>query len=378
MRGVVDAQSAMFYHFNVEDRIPSNHPLRRIKVRVDRELHCLQPCFESAYSKMGRPSIPLEQLIKATLLQALYSVRSERQLCEQISYNMLFQWFLDLAPDKTVWNHSTFSKNRERMAKYGLMEKFFAGSVMRAIEDESTSDEHFSVDGSLIAAWASMKSVQRKDKPKDKDDSDDGDGDSNRWMDWHGEKRTNETHESTTDPDCRLARKGRGQAAILAHSMHVLMENRNGLISDIRIAPADGTAEREQALAMVRELRSRVKQRVKTLGADKGYDDGVFLQELERRMKVIPHVPTRAGQIVSDDKPAQARKKARQRQRNKGYSLSQRCRKRTEEIFGWLKDVGGMRKTKFIGRWKIQLQAYGAAAAYNFLRMANLEPPMEN
>jgi transposase len=369
MRGRVEDQGAMFYSFDLEERIPASHPLRKIKARVDREMHCLSPHFDLAYSKIGRPSIPVEQLIKATLLQALYSVRSERQLCEQIAYNMLFQWFLGLLPDKAVWDHSTFSVNRERMAKHGLMEKFFAGSVMQAIELEAASGEHFSVDGSLIAAWASMKSVRPKDEPKDKD----GDGDSNQWANWHGEKRTNETHESKTDPEARLARKGNGQSALLAHSMHLLMENRNGLAMGIVVAEANGTSERQTALEMLREIKRRFKLRVKTVGADKGYDDGPFLDEMERKLKIVPHVPTREGAIVSHDAPAEARKRARKRQGNKGYSLSQRCRKRIEEIFGWFKDVGGLRKTKFIGRWKIQLQAYAVAAAYNFLRLVNLE-----
>lgn len=383
MRGLVDTQETLFFCFNVEDRIPKNHPLRKIKQKADLELRALCEDFDKAYSSIGRPSIPVEQLIKATLLQALYSIRSERLLCEQIAYNMLFQWFLDLPPDKRVWDHSTFTKNRQRMAEHGLLAKFFCGSVAQAIQAQAASEEHFSVDGTLIAAWASMKSFRPKDD-KSQDDSG-GDaggagqgnapdqGDSNRWVDWHGEKRSNETHESRTDPEAQLARKGKGQSTLLAHSMHVVMENRHGLVMDVVVEQADGTAEREAALAMMRDLKQNGIASPKTLGADKGYDDGQFLHDLESELKIIPHVAIREGNIVAEDASGQARRRARRRQTSSGYAVSQRVRKRIEEIFGWFKDIGQLRKTRFVGRWKTQLYAYAVASAYNFLRLSNLE-----
>lgn len=368
MRGRIDGQGAMFYTVEVESLIPGDHPLRGIKKRVDGELRRLRPHFEAAYSKMGRPSIPPEQLIKGLVLQALYSIRSERRLCEEIGYNILYRWFVDLPLDAAVWDHSSFTTNRKRFAEYGLMQRFFEGSVAHAIESEATSDEHFSVDGTLIEAWASMKSV----RPKDEDPSS-GTGDSNRWVDWHGEKRSNETHESKTDGEARLARKGAGREAILAHSMHVLMENRHGLVMGIEVAEANGTAERRSAERLLRRARRRHGLRPETLGADKNFDDGVFLTEMETVFGLTPHVPTRRGPIRDDTWVGEARRRARRRQRTRGYQSSQRCRKRIEAIFGWLKTIAGLRKTRFIGRWKTQLYAYAAAAAYNFLRLTNLQ-----
>ncbi len=253
MRGEVDRQREMFYVLDLEALVPETHPLRAIKKRVDAELRRLRPHFDRAYAPCGRPSIPPEQLIKATLLQALYTVRSERRLCEQIQYNLLYKWFLDLKPDAAAWDHSTFTKNRERFAEHGLMRRFFEGSVAAAIEAQAAGDDHFSVDGTLIEAWASMKSF----RPKDENDDDEpgGRSDSNRWVDWKGEKRSNRTHASKTDPEARLARKGPGREAILAHSMHALMENRNGLIMEIEIDEANGTAERACAERMLQRLR---------------------------------------------------------------------------------------------------------------------------
>lgn len=369
MRGQTDGQGPLFVVLDAETLVPADHPLRAVKRATDAELARMRRAFNAAYAKVGRPSIPPEQLIKATLLQALYSIRSERQLCEQIGYNFLFRWFLDLALDAPVWNHSTFSKNRERFAEHDLMRGFFEGSVARGIAEQAASVEHFSVDGTLIEAWASMKSVRRKDGS---DEDDTGHGDSNRWTNWHGEKRSNETHASTTDPEARLMRKGRGQEARLSHSMHVLMENRNGLVMDIELDEANGTAERQCATRLLKRAKRRHRLRPETVGLDKGYEDGQFLHDLENSLKVKPHVATKAGPIRSTDTAAQARLKARRRQRTLGYQLSQRCRKKIEEIFGWMKTIGGLRKTRFIGRWKTQLYAYAAAAIYNLMRLTRL------
>lgn len=366
MRGRASAQGGLCYVVNVEDLIPRDHPLRRVKERADEELLRLRPHFEAAYSRTGRPSVPPEQLIKASLLQALYSIRSERRLCEEVGYSLLYRWFLDLPLDAPVWDHSTFSANRERFAAHGLMRRFFEGSVARAIEEEAASDEHFSVDGSLLESWASMKSF----RPKEEEGPPPGGG-SNRWADWRGERRSNATHASTTDPEARLARKGPGREAVLAHSMHLLMENRNGLVVDIEVDGAEGRAERACAERLLGRVRRRHWLRPKTLGADKAYDEGAFLLRLERE-GVVPHVAVREGEVRAQDPAALARLRARRRQKTKGYQLSQRLRRRVEEAFAWLKGVGGLRRARFVGRWKIQLYAYAAAATYNLLRLARL------
>ena len=369
MRGRKNPQGGLFYVVDVERLVPESHPLRGIKERADAELARLRPHFEAAYAKTGRPSVPPEQLIKATLLQAFYTIRSERRLCEEIGYNMLYRWFLDLSLDAPVWDHSTFSANRERFARHGLMRRFFEGSVARAIQEEAASVDHFSVDGTLIASWASMKSLKRKDAD-DREEPPRGSG-SNRWADWRGEKRSNRTHRSATDPEARLMRKGPGREAVLAHSMHALMENRNGLVMGIGIDEANGTVERQSAEGHLKGVRGRHWVRPKTVGADKAFDDGAFLLRMERA-GVVPHVAVREGKIVALDEAGLARRRARRRQRSRGYRLSQRARRRIEEVFAWLKEVGGMRRARFVGRWKIQLYAYAAAASYNLLRMTRI------
>lgn len=370
MRGQVDSQNRLIF-IDPESMVPGDHPLRGIKERVDRVLRRLRPRFEQAYSRTGRPSIPPERLIKATLLQALYSIRSERQLCEQMQYNLLFRWFIDLPADEAVWNPSTFTDNRERFARHGLLQAFFTSSVAVAIREEAVSLEHFSVDGTLIEAWASMKSVRPKDGP---DDPPEPPGDSNSWKDFRGEKRSNRSHESKTDPEARLAKKSAGQGAILAHSMHVLMENRNGLIADVFVGEANGTEEREAAKEMIRRTRRRHRSLLpRTVGGDRGFDDGRFLHDLERRHRVIPHVAPTSVPVVNRDRNALARKRNQRRSRTRGFQISQRVRKRIEEIFGWLKEVATLRKTRFVGRWKTQMYAFASAAAFNFLRLANLE-----
>lgn len=366
MRGRVDGQGEMFYVMDLESLVPAEHPLRAIKPRVDGELKRLRPHFTKAYAQGGRPSIPPEQLIKATLLQALYTIRSERRLVEEIRYNLLYRWFLDIKPDASVWDHSTFTKNRARFAEHGLMRRFFEGSVASAIKAEATSDDHFSVDGTLIESWASMKSF----RPKDEDDDD---GDANSWAGWKGGKRSNATHESKTDPEARLMRKGLGREAKLSHSMHALMENRHGLVMDIEVDEANGRAEREATETMLARVRRRHRKRPKTLGADKGYEDGAFLIRLERKHDVVPHVATRKGEIKGRDEGARARRRAKRRASDEGYQASQKSRRRVEEIFGWLKTIGGMRKLRVVGRWKIQEYAYAAAATFNFIRLAKIE-----
>ena len=370
MRGRRDPQDVMFVVMDLESIVPDDHPLRAIKARADEEMRRLAPHFRAAYAKTGRPSIPPERLIKATLLQALFSIRSERQLSEQIGYNMLFRWFLDMRLDEPVWNHSTFAKNRERFAEHGLMRRFFEGSVARAIRAEATSDDHFSVDGTLIEAWASMKSFRPRDEGDDDDDR--PRGGRNGWKDFRGERRSNRTHVSRTDPEAMLARKGDGQTSVLAHSMHVLMENRSGLIMDVRVAAADGHAEREQALAMVRSVRRRHGLRPKTLGMDKGYWDGPFLARLEDDLEVVPHVAVPSGPIRATDAGGQARLRAKERQGTVAHRISQIIRRRIEAELGWLKQIGCLAKTRFVGRWKTQMYAYAAGAAYNFLRLGHV------
>ena len=365
MRGRIDRQQDMWFTMRSEDFVPADHPLRAIKKLTDAELTKLGPVFNKAYAKTGRRSIPPERLIKATLLQALFSIRSERQLCEQIHYNLLFRWFLDLKPDDPVFDPTTFTKNRERFAKHGFMEKFFNGTVAQAIRDEAASQEHFSVDGTLIESWASMKSF----RPKDEDDDE---GDSNGWADFRKSKRSNRTHQSKTDPEALLRRKSNGQEAKLSHSLHTLVDNRNGLILDLEIEEASGTAERRAAKVMLRKVRRRHGLRPKTLAADKGYDDGQFLHDVEHEFHAKPHVPTRKGRIKATDHKGQARRRARRRKRTLGYRLSERKRRLVEKPFGWLKEIAGLRRTRFVERWKTRIYAEASAAAYNLLRLSKL------
>jgi len=350
----------MWFAMDIEDLVPEDHPLREIKGLVDGELRRLQPRFRAAYSRVGRPSIPPERLIKATLLQVLYSIRSERQLCEQLRYNMLFRWFLDLRPDDDVFCPTSFTKNRARFAEHGLMEAFFNGSVAEGIREGAMSTEHFSVDGTLIQAWASMKSF----RPKDEDQSA---PDGNGWAEFEGKKRSNQTHQSKTDPEALLRRKGPGQEARLSHSLHTLVEHRSGLVVDVVVDEATQRSERAAAKRMLRKVRRRHAIRPKTLAADKGYDDGEFLCELEKVLGVTPHVAIRAGPIKSCTEAGDARRRARRRERSKAYRVSQRKRRLVEKPFGWLKVVGGLARTRFVGRWKTQLYAYAAAAAFNLL-----------
>ena len=356
MRGTDNDQQAMFSYVSLESRVPEDHPLRTIRRMVDRILAGLSGELTSMYSHTGRPSIAPERLLRALLLQVLYTIRSERMLMEQLDYNMLFRWFVGLSMDDVVWDHSTFTKNRDRFLESDLAGAFFSAVVSQAKEAGLLSDEHFTVDGTLIDAWASMKSFRPKDDSYDSS----SEGGHNRSVDFHGEKRRNDTHESTTDPDARLYRKGKGKESRLVFMGHALMENRNGLVVDTRLTLATGKAEREAALAMVSNLS--VRKRL-TLGADKGYDTRDFVGDL-RRLNVTPHVAqnNKRRRSAIDNRTI----------RHAGYAVSQRMRKRVEEIFGWIKTVGNLRKTRHRGRQRVDWMFAFTAAAYNLVRMRTL------
>lgn len=374
MRGRVESQGECYHYFHMDDVVPAGHPLRSIKVRADGILRDMSRRFSAAYGKAGRPSIPPERLIKALMLQALYSIRSEIQLCEQIGYNLLYRWFLDMNPSDSVWTPEVFCMNRARFDQHGFVREFFDRVVKEGILEGLVSADHFSVDGSLIQSFASMKSLRPIDTKDTQvsDGSDDQDG-GNPTVNFHGERRTNKTHRSIIDPEARLMRKGKGKPAMLSHSLHVLMENRSGLCLDIAVDEANGTAERIQAGAMLDRTFQRHDLWPKTMGMDAGYKDGKFLDVVEQT-GIVPHVPVGNGPIVGDDPGAQARRRAKQRAKSKGYGCSQRIRKRIEEIFGWCKMIGGLGRARFVGRWKIKLQSEVTGAAYNLLRLARLRP----
>jgi len=373
-RGRVPRQTTQVYFVDQEALIPEGHPIRRVKPMVDEVLRSMHRLFDGAYAPDGRLSIPPERLLKAMLLMALFSVRSERQVVEQLGYNLLFRWFLDMNPDEPVFDATTFTKNRERFEQAGITRAFFERIVALGIAQGLVSDEHFTVDGTLIASYASFKSLRPIESPDEKvsDGSDDGDG-GNPSVNFRGERRSNATHRSLTDPQARLARKSQGGSTMLAHSAHALMENRHGLIVDFEVDQADGTAERRNALLMVKRVRRRHQLMVACLGADAGYDDGAFLAELEHQ-EVTPHVALRKGAIRLRSPQARARWRMRLRQRGIGYQLSQRKRKLVEEIFGWGKVVGGLRRARHAVRWKIRQCVEMIGAAYNLLRIARLRP----
>lgn len=360
MRGFDQKQTSMLMLASPEQLVPKEHPIRQIKKITDEVLTSISPTLDAMYSTIGRPSIPPERLLKATVLMALYTVRSERQFCEQLNYNMLFRWFLDMDMTEPGWEHTTFSRNRERLLKHDVASKFFYTVVDQAKRARLTSSEHFTVDGTLIEAWASVKSFKNRGGI-DKGPPDDP---GNPSVDFRGEKRSNETHASTTDPAARLARKGSTTAAKLSYSAHALMENRHGLVLDFRVDTADGRAECRNALDMLDRVVP--KKRWITLGADKGYDNRAFVAECRRR-RVTPHVAqtlARRGGSAIDGRTS----------RNAGYAISQRARKRVEEIFGWAKTVGNFRKSRFIGLAKNRLAGFMVAASYNLLRLAKLLP----
>jgi transposase len=379
MRGRPDFQLPLFHVFSIEDRIRPDHPLRDVKRRADRILARLSPRFAAAYSPTGRPSVPPERLLKALLLMALYSVRSERQLCERIDTDLLFRWFLDMQPGDEAFDPTTFTHNRERLRDHGLTGAFFDAVVCEAIAAGLCS-EHFTVDGTLIESWAAAKSFQ----PIEPGDAGPLDGNGfqprNPDVDFHGQKRSNDTHRSRTDPEARLYRKGPGKEAKLSHMGHTVGENRHGLILAVAVTEASGTAERAAALAMLDQLGARLGLRPATVGADKGYDDGQFLLDLEDR-RIEPHVPLvkepqdSAGVRHLDRRPGvEARQRMKARQDSEGYRLSQKCRKKVEEGFGWLKSIAGLGRSRVVGRWKMRQLLEVGAAAYNLVRLRSLKP----
>ena len=351
MRGDDHQQEGMFSYISPEKRVPADHPLRPIRKMVDEILKEMSPKFAKLYSEVGRPSIAPERLFRSLLLQIFYSVRSERMLIEQLQYNLLFRWFVGMEMDEAVWNHAVFSKNRERLLNEEIAESFFQRVLERA--RPYMSDEHFTVDGTLIEAWASQKSFRRKDG-KGKPPGPAGE------VDFHGEKRKNQTHASTTDPDARLFRKSKGSEAKLNYMGHVLMENRNGLLVQTFLTEATGTAERETAMLMVEAIPNG--NRV-TLGGDKNYDTRELVREL-RRMNITPHV----AQNNTNRSSAIDQRTTRHR----GYQVSQRKRKRVEQSFGWMKIVGMLRKVKLRGIEKVGWLFTFTGAAYNLCRLRNL------
>ena len=345
----------MFSYLSPEGRVPANHPLRTIRLLTDQVLAQLSTVFTKMYSTMGRPSIPPEKLLRALLLQILYTVRSERMLMEQLNYNLLFRWFVGLNMDDVVWDVTVFTKNRERLLKADVARKFFELVVRQAYTLDLMSDEHFTVDGTLLEACAGLKSFRKRDEePTTPDDP------GNPTINFHGEERRNQTHASTTDPDAMLARKGAGTEAKLSYSGHVLMENRNGMVVNVEVLPATGTAEREAAISMIEAIPGG--HRV-TVGADKGYDTKGFVEE-SRKRNATPHVAqnNNGRRSAIDGRTT----------RHAGYAVSQKKRKRVEEIFGWVKTVGGMRKLRHRGLELVGSMFTMTAAAYNLVRMRNL------
>ena len=358
MRGLDAQQAAMFSYVGLEERVPADHPLRAIRAMADKALRVLSPLFDRLYAPSGRDSIPPERLLRALVLQALYSIRSERQLMEQLHYNLLYRWFVNLNIDDPVWDVTVFTKNRDRLLQGEVAQAFFEQVLAQARAAGLLSSEHFTVDGTLITAWASHKSCKRKDRPSEPPPDDPG----NPTVDFHKEKRSNATHQSTTDPECRLFRKSKGAPAQLCYLGHVLMENRNGLAVGARLTLATGTAEREACLALVEKIGGN--RRI-TLGGDKNYDVHDFVDTL-RSLNVTPHV------AQNDTNRASAID--RRTTRHPGYAVSMRKRKRVEEIFGWLKTVGVMRKTRHRGLERVDWMFTLSLAAYNLVRLRQLLP----
>ena len=360
MRGVDERGDGLFSYVDLEARVPADHPLRAIRVLVDEALAALSGDFAVLYSKTGRPSIAPEKLLRALLLQAFYTIRSERQLMEQLDYNLLFRWFVGLSMDAPVWDATVYSKNRDRLVAGDVAARFLQAVLRGDRVRRLLSDEHFSVDGTLIEAWASMKSFRRKD------DGEDPPAGRNAERDFRGERRSNATHGSETDPDARLYRKANGQSSRLCYMGHLLMENRNTLIVDAALTRAGGSAEREAALAM---LGRRSQGRRITLGADKAYDVAAFVDALRDR-SVTPHIAV-DGRLSKLGKRRLTRID-RRTTRHPGYAASQRLRKRIEEGFGWIKTTGGLAKTRHRGLDRVGWMFTLTAAAYNLVRLPKL------
>jgi transposase len=358
MRGADEQPGSMFSYVSLEERVPQDHPLRAIRLITDRALERLSPRFGTLYINFGRPSIPPEKLLRALLLQALYTIRSERQLMEQLDYNLLFRWFVGLGMDDAVWSPTTFSKNRDRLLDGDIAAAFFDAVLIHADRERLLSDEHFTVDGTLLEAWASQKSFQ----PRDQDPPTGGGG--NPTVNFHGQRRTNVTHQSTTDPDARLYKKARGREARLGYLGHVLMEHRSGLIVKATVTPADGYGERDAAFVMIEGAPGR--QRI-TVAADKGYDTRDFVAGL-RAMHVTPHL---AQHMTGRRSAIDARTT-----RHGGYAISQQKRKLVEQGFGWMKTIGGLRKLRHRGGALVTWVFIFTAAAYNIVRLRRLLAPV--
>jgi transposase len=362
MRGVPDPQLAMLTSLSTEDLIPADHPIRKIRVVVDAVLAELDDVFDGMYAAGGRASVPPETLLKATVLMAMYSIRSERAFCERLNYDLLFKWFLDMRIDQPAFDPTTFTKNRERLLEHEVADEFFAAVVRQAKLRRYISSDHFSVDGTLLKAWASHKSFKPKNPPPPSDGDCGGSAGRNAQVQWHGEKRSNDTHASTTDPEARLYRKSNNTAATLCFSGHLLMENRNALIVDAELTSADGYAERATALEMLGRLPPTARRR--TVAGDKGYDTRGFTTEV-RAMGFTPHV---------------AQNTARQRSaldarttRHPGHAVSLRIRKRIEEPFGWIKTIGGGRQLRYRGRARNRAWFKITTAVYNLIRITALD-----
>ena len=359
MRGIENKQRSIFSYVSQEDRIPQNHPMRKLREMIDPILEKMSPQFNKMYADLGRPSIPPEYLLRASLVQILYTIRSERLLMEELDYNLLFRWFVGLLMDDDVWDHSVFSKNRDRLLEADVAVKFLHHVLALAREHQLLSDEHFTVDGTLIEAWASQKSFVQKDTPSSHKSDDPG----NPAVDFHGEKRTNETHQSTTDPEARLYRKSRGKESKLSFMGHVVMDNRHGLVVSTSYTQAMGKAERTAAARMMKKLKGKRKCRL-TLGADKNYDTKELLSQM-KRMKITLHAAQntkRRGGSAIDERTT----------RHAGYQLSQWKRKMVEEVFGWTKTIGLMRKIKYkglkLGGWMFTF----TNAVYDLIRIRNI------
>jgi transposase len=355
MRGSDERPGYLFSYVSAEARVPADHPLRPMRLVVDAALRRLSPRFERLYVRWGRPSIAPEKLLRALLLQVLYTIRSERQLVEQLQYNLLFQWFVGLSLDDAVWDATTFTKNRDRLLTGDIAEAFFQEVLAEARAQGLVSTEHFTVDGTLLEAWASQKSF----RPRAEDAGGDDDGDrGNPSVNFRGTTRRNDTHQSTTDPDARLAKKGLGREAKLSYAAHVLMENRHGLVVDTALTPADGYAEIDAALVMLATLPPRAGT---TVGGDKAYDQARFVEEC-RHLGITPHVAQKTAQSAIDARTT----------RHPGYAISQRRRKRVEEIFGWMKTTGLLRKLRHRGGLLVGWIVTFTAAAYNLVRLQTL------
>jgi transposase len=353
MRGPDDQTNHMFSYLSPEQRVRTDHPLRAIRAMTDRVFAELSPRFTKMYSDIGRPSIPPEQLLRALLLQSLYTVRSERLLMEEIDYSVLYRWFVGLSMDDPIWSPTTFSKNRDRLLESDIAGAFFDAVLAQARAAGLLSDEHFTVDGTLLEAWASLKSFRRKDEGPQAPPDDPG----NPTVNFHGESRRNDTHQSTTDPDAMLARKGAGREAKLSYAGHVLLDNRHGLVANVCVTPATGTAEREAAHLLL-EATAPARS---TVGGDKNFDVAAFVAAV-RALAITPHVAQKAVGTAIDGRTS----------RHAGYAISQRKRKLIEQVFGWMKTVGGLRKLRHRGGLLVDWVVTFTAAAYNLIRLRTL------